>query len=611
MFNQADLVLLHAPSVYDFRNHSILYGPVSDLVPSTPVFEMYPIGFTTMAEYLERHGLRVRIVNLAVRMLNDENFAPEALIRALAPAAFGIDLHWLPHAHGALAVAELVKRHHPDIPVIFGGFSATYFHDELIRYPFVDYVIRGDSAEEPLRQLMAYLTGARAAPALCDIPNLTWRATDGALHVNPLTYRPENLDHVMLDYRYVVRAAARDMDLHSYVPFKGWMDYPILAALSCRGCTQSCVICGGSAPAFREMHGRARPAFRNPEMLSEDVRRSAAMSRGPVFILGDLRQAGRGYAQRFFDAIRGFDGPVILELFSPASREFLQQIASALPNFTLEVSMESHDPVVRHAFGKPYDNEPMERTIADALDVGARRLDVFFMVGLPQQTPESVLGTIDYCETLLRRFGEGGRLAPFISPLAPFLDPGSRGFEQPEEHGYRLLAHTLEEHRRLLVAPSWKYVLNYETRWMNRHQLVDATYTAGRRLNRIKAEYGLVPAAQAEATERRIDWATRLMAEIDCLLVSTTPDEFGREMARLRPEIEQANMSTVCDKRELNLDMTGPKLNYGTVVQMLATDTVRALGRRLKAIADSGVRVADRNSQSTIGNPKADGEPNR
>ena len=60
----------------------------------------------------------------------------------------------------------------------------------------------------------------------------------------------------MLDYRYVVRAAARDMDLSSYVPFKDWMDYPIMAALSCRGCTQSCVICGGSA---RGVQADARP----------------------------------------------------------------------------------------------------------------------------------------------------------------------------------------------------------------------------------------------------------------------------------------------------------------------------------------------------------------
>lgn len=581
IFGRADLVFLHAPSVYDFRKHSILYGPVSDLVPSTPVFEMYPIGFTTMAEYLERHGLRVRILNLAVRMLTDDEFDPEPLIAALNPAAFGIDLHWLPHAHGALAIAEMVKRHHPHTPVIFGGFSSTYYHEELIRYPYVDYVVRGDSAEEPLRQLMSHLTGMRGAPALKDIPNLTWRDREGEAHTNPLTYRPNNLDHVMLDYRYVVRAAARDLDLGSYVPFKDWMDYPIMAALSCRGCTQSCVICGGSAAAFKEMHGRTRPAFRRPEMLAADVRRSADMSRGPVFVLGDLRQAGPNYALRFFNSVRGFKGPVILELFSPASREFLQQAADALSNFTLEVSLESHDPVVRHAFGKPYGNEPMERTIADALDVGARRLDVFFMSGLPQQTAESVMGTIDYCEDLLRRFGQDGRLAPFISPLAPFLDPGSRAFENPDEHGYRLFAHTLEEHRRRLVAPSWKYVLNYETRWMTRDQLVDVTYAAGRRLNQVKAQYGLVAAAQAQITEQRIDRAVALMAEIDRLMVQTTPAEFSLEMARLKEEVDQVNMSTVCEKRELEVGVSGPKLRYSQVAQMLIQDTLHAMGRRL------------------------------
>jgi hypothetical protein len=328
-------------------------------------------------------------------------------------------------------------------------------------------------------------------------------------------------------------------------------------------------------------------------MLAEDVRRSAAMSRGPVFVLGDLRQAGRGYSDRFFDAIRGFSGPVMLELFYPASREFLQQMADALPNFTLEVSLESHDPVVRHAFGKHYDNEPIERTIADALDVGAKRLDVFFMAGLPRQTAESVLGTIDYCEDLLRRFGRDGRLIPFISPLAPFLDPGSRGFENPDEHGYRLFARTLEEHRRRLGAPSWKYVLNYETRWMTRDQLVGATYAAGRRLNRIKADYGLVSMTQAQATEVRIDRAVEISAEIDQLMASATPEQFRIGMGRLKAEIDQVNMSTVCDKRELNVEFSGPKLRYGEVARMLVEDALRTLSRRLTParfrVSDSGL----------------------
>src|SRR5512140_873017 len=162
--SNVDLIFLHAPSVYDFREKAILYGPISDLVPSTPVFEMYPIGFTTMADYLENHGFRTRIVNLAVRMLRQPAFDPEKMIAGLHPAAFGIDLHWLPHAHGSIEIARLVKKHHPKTPVIFGGFSSSYFYQQLLARPEVDFVIRGDSTEEPLRMLMEYLRGDRHAP---------------------------------------------------------------------------------------------------------------------------------------------------------------------------------------------------------------------------------------------------------------------------------------------------------------------------------------------------------------------------------------------------------------------------------------------------------------
>lgn len=50
-----DMTYIHAPATYDFRERSIMYGPVSDMVPSTPIFEMYPLGLTTLCEYLERH----------------------------------------------------------------------------------------------------------------------------------------------------------------------------------------------------------------------------------------------------------------------------------------------------------------------------------------------------------------------------------------------------------------------------------------------------------------------------------------------------------------------------------------------------------------------------
>lgn len=593
---QADLVLLHAPSVYDFRKKSILYGPVSDLVPSTPVFEMYPIGLTTIAEYLERHGFRVRIVNLAVRMLNSDRFDAEAAIRKLRPLAFGIDLHWLPHAHGAVEIAQLCKKHHPDTPVLFGGFSATYYHEELIRRPEADYVVRGDSTEEPVLQLMRHISGRADAPPLSEIPNLTWQDRDSTVQVNELTYSPENLDHLLIDYSYVVKAVARYRDLASFVPFKGWLGYPITAALSVRGCTHNCRTCGGSAHSFAALHNRRRPAYRAPEDLAQDIRNVARFSRGPAFILGDIRQPGEEYADRFLRAIRGYEGPVIVELFDHAGRDFIQRVASAMPNWTLEISLETHSEEVRAAFGRPYRNAPIEDTMRSALEAGVRRLDVFFMIGLPKQDYQSVMGTVEYCEFLMRDLdvGPDRRLMPFISPLAPFLDPGSLVFENPERHGYRLFARTLEEHRQALVRPSWKYVLNYETEWMNRDQIVDSTYEAGLRLNRLKTQYGLVQEDQAARTEARILRARRLIVQVDDIMSIQDGGRRDKLLRALKPQVDHANLSTVCDKSELNVPLTGMRLNPFRAAGMFAGQMARRLlhGPRVQTPSEGSTESA-------------------
>jgi B12-binding domain/radical SAM domain protein len=538
---------------------------------------MYPIGLTTIAEYLERHGLRVRIVNLAVRMLNSDRFDAEKLIQRLQPVAFGIDLHWMPHAHGAVEVARLCKKIHPDIPVMFGGFSATYYHEELVRRPEVDFVVRGDSTEVPVLQLMQHLTRSPSAPTLSEIPNLTWQEPDGTVRANELTYSPDNLDHVLIDYSYVVRAVARYRDLSSFVPFKGWLGYPITAALSVRGCTHHCRTCGGSAAAFATLHKRRRPAYRAPEDLAQDIRNIARFSKGPVFILGDIRQAGQEYADRFLRAIHGYQGPVIVELFDAADRDFIRQLAESMPNWTLEISLESHSEEVRAAFGRPYKNAPIEDTMRYALEAGVKRLDIFFMIGLPKQDYQSVMETVDYCEYLMHDLDQGSprRLIPFISPLAPFLDPGSPVFENPERYGYRFFARTLEEHRQALVQPSWKTVLNYETEWMNRDQIVDSTYEAGLRLNRLKAKYGLVSPVQAERTEARILKARRLSAQVDDIMSIQDAGRQAKLLRAIKSQVDRANLSTVCDKTELNVPLTGIKLNLPRAASFFIGQTVR------------------------------------
>lgn len=570
------LVLLHAPSVYDFRKEAILYGPVSDVVPSTPIFEMYPIGFATLAEYLERHGFRTRIVNLAVRMLKDRGFDAEALIASLDPLAFGIDLHWLVHAQGALELAKIVKLHHPQTPVIMGGFSASYYHQELVARREVDYVLRGDSTEEPLLQLMRAL---ESGDPLEQVANLTWEDDQGKVRVNPLSYLPPDLSHVALDYSHLVKAVVRDRDLSSNTPFFDWLGYPIMASLTCRGCTRNCVICGGSAYASRRFFGREEPAYRTPEMLAQDIKGMKRFSRGPVIVLGDIRQGGIDHAQRFLSSLQGVEGEAIVELFGPASREFLERVVSSFPRLCLEFSLESHDPKVRRAFGKGYSNEEIEATIRDALEAGCQRLDIFFMIGLPQQTPRSVMETINYSEALLQRFGGDGRLHPYIAPLAPFLDPGSRAFEEPQKHGYRLFYRTLEEHRQAFLLPSWKYILNYETEWMSREEIVDTTYEALLRMSRVKREYGLIDAQEARGAEERIRQAQELIEEIDRLSEIGDEAERRRSLWALKPRIDEVNFSKAYEEGELALSVGWGKFNPLGIAWLVLKDRWAALKR--------------------------------
>ena len=210
----------------------------------------------------------------------------------------------------------------------------------------------------------------------------------------------------------------------------------------------------------------------------------------------------------------------------------------------------------------------------DALEAGCQRLDLFFMVGLKGQTYQSVMDTVAYSRQLLQQHARNGekRVIPFISPLAPFLDPGSSAFEHPEKHGYHLFARTLEEHRQLLLAPSWKYVLNYETRWMNRDQIVAATYESGRQMNLLKGEFGIIAPQLAEATDKRIVHALTLIQEIDQIVASSNGVDQRRQLQDLKLRVDSSNLSTVCDKRELEIPVRGIRINLINAAKMILKD---------------------------------------
>jgi hypothetical protein len=130
----------------------------------------------------------------------------------------------------------------------------------------------------------------------------------------------------------------------------------------------------------------------------------------------------------------------------------------------------------------------------------------------------------------------------------------------------------VEEHRQASLAPSWKYTLNYETEWMNRDEIVYSTYEAGKRLNRLKAEFGLIDPKTAESVEARLEGAVRMMKEIDRIMA--IPNGIEREAALEslsggRLALQHYSMSTICEKKELEWPTRFIRMNFFKIFKTL------------------------------------------
>jgi clorobiocin/coumermycin A biosynthesis protein CloN6/CouN6 len=495
-----DLLLLHAPSVYDFRvRDDVLFAYLSnsDSVHVSPIFEMPPVGVFAIKQHLGRAGFEVEFFNVASKMRRDPSFDVEEFFRR-APARYvGIDLHWLAHAHGALELARIYKELHPSAKVILGGIASTYYHEELIDYPQVDYVMRGYDTLAPLE---AMLQAGGEAGALSRVPNLTWKS-GGETHVNEMTYVPQTYS-AAVNWKEIFHGGRN-----------GMMPYNIVIPQA--GCEYSCTWCGGSRYFFRKYMGLKKRVQKDPELLKLELKSIAEAKTGTHTVTmidfwhetPSLFNAAEDiFVDENIDCVH-------FSLHRLPTVEKGRKMGGAV-KAVIELSPDSHDMVVAKAAGRgAYTMQQMEDFI-DALIDDIYSFEIYFLIGLPRQTVASVWETVDYCEHLLEKY-QGRSVTPYLCPMLPFLDPGSEIYDNPEKFGYRIFHRTVEEHRRALLSMNWKHRLNFETEHMTRDMLVDISYQAVRALTLLKRKYSVLPAGITRWIVERIDHTQALLKEIE------------------------------------------------------------------------------------------------
>jgi clorobiocin biosynthesis protein CloN6 len=490
---RADLILLHAPSVLDFRErHDVVFPYIaSDSVAVSSIFEIYPLGFKSIEAYLSRNGFSVRIINLAALMIRKWDLDVRQFLASLQARAFGIDLHWVIHAHGSVELAKLLKDIHPRIPTLFGGISSTYYARELMQYPQVDLVLRGFDTHEPLLQLMRAL---KDRTGLEGIPNLLYRSKEGGVQVNDFSHKPRTL------------GCDTAADWSPFLDSRERQD-PAMMVLPSTGCAHNCGWCGGSHDAVvRIMETRRTVAARPPEAIMVEMQsmRRPAAKRANVYTLNAYN-----FSARTLDAyLAGIKAAgirdVSYEQFRLTPMDTLRRMVDAART-TINLSPESHDREISRLAGRGnFSMEEMERWIEQALAAGVFGVHIWFFIGMPKQTASSVADTVAYCRQLMLRF-KGRRVIPLLTPMVPFLDPGCNYFENPDHWGYKVFFRSLEEHRRALVCPSWIHRINFETRWLSRERIATVSYDAIDAMTRAKVDVGMLPAGIArELLNRRM-----------------------------------------------------------------------------------------------------------
>jgi clorobiocin/coumermycin A biosynthesis protein CloN6/CouN6 len=524
---EADLFLVHAPSVYYFRERDDMlfaYLSDSDSVNVTSIYEMYPIGWFSIKQRLADHGFDAKIVNVASLMLMHPGLDVKQLLGRLEAPIFGFDLHWMTQCHGAVELAAVLKEVHPEALTIFGGISATYYADQLIEYPSVDVVVQGYDTLEPLTELVTrILHGSRDFRS---IPNLLHKA-DGEIHATGFRYKPATS----------YNNARHDWSYYRETPSVGPSVSKLIMTLPNTGCAHDCGWCGGSRFAYRNIMGVRKTLIqKDNDLITEELRTmKEAAKRTSIYAL-QCYSENKVRMHRYLDTVKelGYSS-VSFEQFNLTPPDTLKKMGESTAAYIM-LSPESHDPKISAAAGRgTYTMEQMEDWIPRALDAGVKGVMVWFFIGMPYQDRQSVMDTIAYSERLIRKFG-GWSALPLICPMVPFLDPGCRFFEEPERHGYRIFHRTLEAHRRAMVEPLWHRRLNYETRWLSRRELQDVSYEAIARLVEIKGEHGVLPPTFCRAALETIDETRQLLREMERAL-----ELDGTLPARLRDDVRSYN----------------------------------------------------------------------
>lgn len=434
------------------------------------LFMFLPMGLFAIADLCEQEGFSTKIINYPLEQALDRNFDLKRCLKQLDFKICGIDLHWINHSHGAIEIAKIVRDVNPNANIVLGGYTATYYHDEILKYyPSIDGIIRGEGEIPFLKYCQSFLQGQ----SLDSVPNLSYRDSTKHIKINPQTYLAKTLDNLNFTNFSLLQNGSKYI-----TQIKDLMRIPTNLFIG-RGCPFNCPYCGGGHNAQLLINKRNKILLRSPEKVIDDLHDIVDTYKADAIFLGHGLYPGTyNYFETLFKLIRqekfdlGCDSeiwrlPFPQKMWYLYSKTFRHEDSSiSICPQTLSVRAQQK---IR-AICDPTFNFPLNQIQDLIRNANLFRivLRIWFTIGFPFQNFKDLL--TDYLFTLKTAIKHSSMKPNYITVMNDLThaSPASPVFETPDRFKVKLLFKTFRQNLEMFKRTKyriggWNAVINYRT----------------------------------------------------------------------------------------------------------------------------------------------------
>lgn len=424
------------------------------LIHCSQLNEIAPIvtmGLWGIADGINKAGYQVKIVNTKVTPLLENVETLNELIDSNT-IMVGFSIQWFPNLKESLYLAAEIKKNFPYVAIAFGGFTASFYAETIIKnYKFIDAVICGDG-EAPILQ---YIEALKSLKNNSQVENLVYRNAKGEVIKNPITYVTcqefikdisfSNFSRYLYDYEENRRKYPFNIKYSEIANFDitNFRPRDTFFLFTGKGCNVNCSYCGGSHETQLIINNRCRCFYMDAEKIISTIEQAIVHGYRSFYVCFDPLPNKPVYVE-WLDKLADLreDVDLFFGFWNLPPLDVVSKFKNVTSNLIFEISPESISENIRSKNrGFSFSNKEFYQTL-DFLEKEEVYTWVYFSYPLAYETYDDVRNTRKAFWSINSKYTH--YIEAFY--LKQSTDPGSPIYNNPDKYDMAIDSYDLEYH---------------------------------------------------------------------------------------------------------------------------------------------------------------------